>query len=65
MLYLYVPRLRGKGLDRLLNSNVDRMFAIFKALHPDIYVEGETTQDETFTEPPGYTETVTSDLSPF
>jgi tyrosinase len=41
------------------------MFAIFQALHPNSYVEDEPTSDGTFTEPPGYTETVTSDLTPF
>ncbi len=41
------------------------MFAIFQALHPDSYVEDEPISDGTFTEPPGYTETVTSDLTPF
>jgi len=41
------------------------MFAIFQAFHPDSYMEDETTQDGTFTEPPGYIETVTSDLTPF
>lgn len=41
------------------------MFAIFQALHPDSYVDDEPTSDGTFTEQPGYTETVTSDLTPF
>jgi tyrosinase len=41
------------------------MFAMFQALYPDSYVEDEPTSDGTFTEKPGSTETVTSDLTPF
>ena len=44
---------------------MDRMFAMFQALHPDSYVEDEPTSDGTFTEKPGSTETITSDLTPF
>lgn len=41
------------------------MFAMFQALHPDSYVEDEPTSDGTFTENPGSTETIASDLTPF
>jgi tyrosinase len=41
------------------------MFALFQAINPSSYVVDEPTSDGTFTEPPGYIETVTSDLTPF
>jgi tyrosinase len=41
------------------------MYAMFEALYPDSYVRNEPNADGTFTEEPGYTETVTSNLTPF
>lgn len=44
---------------------MDRLFAIWQALYPDSYVVPEPTSDGTFTEQPGSTEDINSDLTPF
>lgn len=44
---------------------MDRLFAIWQALHPDSYVVPEITADGTFTESPDSTEDANSDLTPF
>ena len=48
-----------------IQSNVDRLFAIWQVLYPDTYVEPEPSQDGTFTKAPGTTEDIGSSLTPF
>ncbi|KAI9827269.1 MAG: hypothetical protein M1832_005407 [Thelocarpon impressellum] len=49
----------------LHHTNVDRLFAIWQAIHPDSYVEPQVDGSGTFTNPPGGIEDINTPLTPF
>ena len=46
-------------------SNVDRIFALWQAVNPDSFITSEVNSVGTFTEAPGFTENISSHLTPF
>ncbi|ESZ89927.1 hypothetical protein SBOR_9689 [Sclerotinia borealis F-4128] len=64
----HMSQLSYAGFDPVFwlhHANVDRLFAMWQAVHPDAWMLPESDQIGTFTIAPGATDTSTSPLTPF